>query len=80
MFFIPSMSAFEDPSLWIDAIGQVFYSLSIMMAIMFAYGSYLGESANVAKDCVELLRFRMPQSAFCQVSLCFSTMGGVGML
>ena len=70
MFFIPSMSAFEDPSLWIDAIGQVFYSLSIMMAIMFAYGSYLGESANVAKDCV-LLHFRMPQSAFCQVSLCF---------
>ena len=50
MFFIPQAEAFADPSLWVDAFGQVFYSLSIMMAIMFAYGSYLDESANIAED------------------------------
>ena len=50
MLFIPDVSAFGDPSLWVDAIGQVFYSLSIMMAIMFAYGSYLGDDANVVVD------------------------------
>ncbi|MFI3327132.1 MAG: sodium-dependent transporter, partial [Clostridia bacterium] len=37
--FIPDLSAFANTTLWIDAIGQVFFSLSIMMAIMFAYGS-----------------------------------------
>ena len=79
MFFIPSMSAFEDPSLWIDAIGQVFYSLSIMMAIMFAYGSYLGESANVAKDCVIIALSDAAGSVLSGIVM-FSTMGGVGML
>ena len=79
MFFIPSMSAFEDPSLWIDAIGQVFYSLSIMMAIMFAYGSYLGESANVAKDCVIIALSDAAVSVLSGIVM-FSTMGGVGML
>lgn len=39
-------------SLVVDAIGQVFYSLSIMMAIMFAYGSYLDEGSNIAVDAV----------------------------
>lgn len=37
-------------NLIIDAIGQVFYSLSIMMAIMIAYGSYLSDDTNIAKD------------------------------
>ena len=65
--------------LWIDAIGQVFYSLSIMMAIMFAYGSYLGESANVAKDCVIIALSDAAVSVLSGIVM-FSTMGGVGML
>ena len=71
MFFIPDISAFSDPSLWIDAIGQVFYSLSIMMAIMFAYGSYLDEKANVA-GIVVLLPFSDAAVSVCfQALLCF---------
>ena len=33
-----------------DAMGQLFYSLSVAMGIMIAYGSYLSDSANIAKD------------------------------
>lgn len=48
--FIPDWTALSDAGLWVDAIGQVFYSLSIMMAIIFAYGSYLDEKSNIAVD------------------------------
>ena len=78
-FFIPDVSAFYDPSLWIDAVGQVFYSLSIMMAIMFAYGSYLDEKANVAVDCIIIAVSDAAVSVLSGVVM-FSTMGGVGML
>ena len=40
-FFVPDFSSLSSADIWIDAIGQVFYSLSIMMAIMVAYGSFL---------------------------------------
>ena len=48
--FVPDFSAFKKPELWVNAMGQSFYSLSVMMAIMFAYGSYLRKSANIAAD------------------------------
>lgn len=50
--FIPEWSAFGKVDLWINAMGQSFYSLSIMMAIMFAYGSYLKKSSNIAVDSI----------------------------
>ena len=50
--FIPKWSALGESRLWIDAMGQSFYSLSIMMAIMFAYGSYLKKSSNIAVDSI----------------------------
>lgn len=78
-FFLPDASAFSDPSLWIDAIGQVFYSLSIMMAIMFAYGSYLSEKANVAVDCIIIAVSDAAVSVLSGIVM-FSTMGGVGMI
>ena len=78
-FFIPDLSAFGDASLWIDAVGQVFYSLSIMMAIMFAYGSYLDESSNLAEDCF-IIAFSDAAISVLSGIVMFSTMGGVGML
>lgn len=78
-FFIPQLAAFQDPSLWIDAIGQVFYSLSICMAIMFAYGSYLEEDSNVAVDCTIIAVGDAAVSILSGIVM-FSTMGGVGML
>ena len=78
-FFIPDFAAFGDASLWIDAVGQVFYSLSIMMAIMFAYGSYLDESSNLAEDCF-IIAFSDAAISVLSGIVMFSTMGGVGML
>ena len=78
-FFMPDVKAFSDSSLWIDAIGQVFYSLSIMMAIMFAYGSYLDEKANIAVDAVIIALSDVAISILSGIVM-FSTMGGVGML
>ncbi len=49
-FFIPDFSAFSNAGIWVDAIGQVFYSMSVMMAIMIAYGSFLNDDSNIARD------------------------------
>ena len=77
--FIPDFSALSDPSIWVDAVGQVFYSLSIMMAIMFAYGSYVRDDANVAVDAVIIAFSDMAISVLSGIVM-FSTMGGTGML
>ena len=79
MLFVPGVSAFSDPSLWVDAIGQVFYSLSIMMAIMFAYGSYVGNDADIAADAMIIAFSDMAISVLSGIVM-FSTMGGTGML
>ena len=65
-------------SLLIDAIGQVFYSLSIMMAIMIAYGSYLEESSNIALDATIIACADLGISVLSGIVM-FSTMYGVGM-
>ncbi len=79
ILFVPDFQAFADPTLWVDAIGQVFYSLSIMMAIMFAYGSYVGDDSDVAADAVIIAFSDMAISVLSGIVM-FSTMGGTGML
>ena len=79
MLFVPDVNAFSDPTLWVDAIGQVFYSLSIMMAIMFAYGSYVGDDADIAADAMIIAFSDMAVSVLSGIVM-FSTMGGTGML
>ncbi|MBO4762712.1 MAG: sodium-dependent transporter, partial [Lachnospiraceae bacterium] len=77
--FIPDWSALADSTLWVDAIGQVFYSLSVAMAIMFAYGSYLKKDANVAVDTIIIALADMFISVLAAIVM-FSTMSGTGML
>ena len=50
--FIPDWTALSDSNLWVDAVGQVFYSLSTSMAIMFAYGSFLDDKTNIVIDTI----------------------------
>lgn len=80
--FIPDFKTVSENGLWsnliIDAIGQVFYSLSIMMAIMFAYGSYLEEKANIAGDAVIIAFADLGVSILSGIVM-FTTMYGVGM-
>ncbi len=76
--FIPDMSAISNATLWIDAVGQVFYSLSIMMAIMFAYGSFLDKASNVAVDSMIIAFADLAISVLSGIVL-FTTMYGTGM-
>ena len=75
--FVPDWNALGDPQLWIDAFGQVFYSLSIMMAIMLAYGSYLPKTSNIAVDTIIIAVSDMLISVLSSVVL-FSTIYSTG--
>ncbi|MCU0727381.1 MAG: sodium-dependent transporter, partial [Planctomycetes bacterium] len=75
--FIPDFSALSDAEIWVDAVGQVFFSLSIMMAIMFAYGSFVDDRSNIAVDSLVIAFSDMAVSVLAGVVM-FSTMGGVG--
>jgi NSS family neurotransmitter:Na+ symporter len=39
----PDWSKLKDPALYLDALGQCFFSLSVGLGIMITYGSYLGK-------------------------------------
>lgn len=45
--FLPDFSKLSSPELWLSALGQVFFSLSIVVGIMPAYGAYLPEGTNI---------------------------------
>lgn len=77
--FIPDWTSMGDPALWIDAIGQVFYSLSTAMAIMFAYGSFLDDKSNIATDTFIIAFADMIISVLAGIVM-FTTMAGTGML
>ena len=46
-FFTPNWSALKNPSVWIAAYGQIFFSLSIGFGIMVTYASYLKPRTNL---------------------------------
>ena len=48
--FIPQFELFRSADLWISAMWQAFFSLSIVSAVMFTYWSYLKEESNIAVD------------------------------
>ena len=77
--FIPDWSALGNSNLWVDAIGQVFYSLSTSMAIMFAYGSFLNKDSNIVVDTTIIAFSDMFVSVLAGIVM-FTTMAGVGML
>ena len=45
--FTPDFSCLLNPIMWLSALGQVFFSLSVAVGIMPAYGSYLPEGTNI---------------------------------
>lgn len=45
--FTPDFSCLLNPKMWLSALGQVFFSLSVAVGIMPAYGSYLPEGTNI---------------------------------
>lgn len=46
-FFQPNWAALTDPSVWIAAYGQIFFSLSVAFGIMLTYSSYLKKKTDL---------------------------------
>ena len=45
--FTPNWAKLSDPSVWIAAYGQIFFSLSICFGIMVTYASYLKKDSEL---------------------------------
>jgi len=55
--FTPDWSKLADPMVWVWAMGQAFFSLSIVGSGMVVYGSYLGDDQNVVSVAVRTAIF-----------------------
>ena len=54
-YLVPNFSAVEDfGKMILGAMGQMFYSLSLAMGIMIAYGSYMPRSSSIPKSAVRI--------------------------
>lgn len=73
-YLTPQFSALLDPGVWIAAYGQVFYSMSIGMAIIIAYSRFLGEKSDVVKSTVLIAIADCFTSIFAGIAV-FSTLG-----
>jgi len=49
-FLTPDFSIIFDLGIWIDAYGQIFFTLSLGFGIMIAYSSYLPKKSDVIKN------------------------------
>jgi|SRR5690625_2754957 len=49
-FFQPDFSEILNPSVWVAAYGQIFFSLSIAFAIMITYSSYLPRKSDITNN------------------------------
>ncbi|MDO5398502.1 MAG: sodium-dependent transporter [bacterium] len=52
-FFVPNMEHFSLQGI-LAAMGQMFFSLSLAMGIMVAYGSYLPKTSNIEKSVAQI--------------------------
>lgn len=75
----PDFSAIFDPAVWLAAYGQVFFSLSLAMAILIAYSSYLPDDADVSNN-VFISAFADAGIAFLAGLAVFSTLGYMAMV
>ena len=76
--FVPDFSALADAELWLSAVGQVFFSLSVLVGIMPAYGAYLPDNESVFKDSLIIAFSDFFVSVLSSVVL-FTTLYGCGL-
>ncbi|MDX8392988.1 MAG: sodium-dependent transporter [Mariprofundales bacterium] len=51
-YLTPDWSKLAEPSVWVAAFTQIFFTLSIGFGIMAAYASYLPEKSNITKNAI----------------------------
>jgi len=49
-FLVPDLSGMDNPSIWTNALGQVFFSVAGAQGILVAYGSYLRGRTSIMKN------------------------------
>lgn len=49
-YLTPDFSKLADPSIWLSAYGQIFFTLSLASGVMIGYGSYLGKKAEITNS------------------------------
>lgn len=49
-YLTPNFEILKNPSVWADAFGQIFFTLSLAFGIMVAYASYLPSRAEIKKN------------------------------
>ncbi len=77
--FTPEWSALKDPSVWVAAYGQIFYSLSVAFAIMLAYSSYLPRETDVVNSAFITATANHGYELFAGIGV-FSIMGYMAMV
>ena len=72
--FKPDFSKILDPAIWVSAYAQVFFSTTLAVGVMIAYGSYLHEKADVVNSAFITV---LVNSSFDLIAgvLVFSTLG-----
>lgn len=68
VYLRPDFEKLKDISVWIDAVSQIFFTLSIGFGIMIAYASYLPKKSQIVKDSITI----------CFANSTFSLIAGVG--
>lgn len=76
--FLPDFSKLSSPELWITALGQVFFSLSLAVGIMPAYGAYLPERCSIFPTSLVIVAADAFVSVLASVAL-FTTLYGCGL-
>lgn len=85
VYLIPNLDGmtFKDfATVVMDAMGQLFFSLSVAMGIMVAYGSYVSDHANLSKSINQIEIFDTMVAFFAGVMIIpavFTFMGTAGM-
>ena len=69
VYLKPDFEKLKDMRVWIDAVSQIFFSLSLGFGILIAYASYLPKKSDIVKDSVTI------SIANCS----FSLIAGLGM-
>ena len=70
----PDFSKLSDPTVWIDAYSQIFFTLSLGFGIMIAYASYLPGKANITKNAIVIVFINSGYSLFAGIAV-FSVLG-----
>ncbi len=76
--FTPDFTKLSSPDLWLSALGQVFFSMSVGVGIMPAYGAYLPSETNIFKCSLIIAAADFAVSVLASVVL-FTTLYGCGL-